>query len=172
MLANGSGSAFEPTGKSNLTTISRGELCSERLQELKSVTPANNGVGVGGGRISVGVESGGENEQQLQLVKGDYEELLDVNGCGSGYSEQLYYDSLVRNKLPNITAKKASPRPATNLGSSARRLTTDACLLVGSDSDLYLSRPQPLAKDNNVTFASDKISALSKLSDTRMRSDE
>ena len=148
------------TGRSDLTTISRGEIMSsERLRELEAVTAANGGVGVG-----IGVESGGEGEQQQQMATSDGEELLDRSGGG----EQPYFDSLVRNKLPKRPAEEASPRAATNGGSSARRLKTAGGLAADSHSDLLPSRPQRPAK--NKQAASDQIAAPVELSDTRRRS--
>ena len=115
------------------------------------------------------MESGGEGEQQLQVVNSDREELFDVDGSGGG--KELYYDSLVNQaRLYQRPSEQASPRPATNRGSSARRLTTDTGLSVELHSNLYHSRPQSLAKDKNVAFASDQKSAFIELSDTSQRS--
>ena len=60
----------------------------ENLPELEGVAAASGGVIVVVGGIGVGVKSGGEDEQQLQVVNFDREELLDVDGNGG--SKQLY----------------------------------------------------------------------------------
>ena len=49
VLAKGSCSAIEHTGRTDFTTVSRGKLMfSENSQKLKAVAAANGGVGVGG----------------------------------------------------------------------------------------------------------------------------
>lgn len=154
ILAKNPNSALERTGRSDLTTVSRGELMSsERLREMEAVA----GSAVNGG-VGVGLESGGESE--LPQMSADEE----VNGVLSGGGEHPYYDSLVRNKLPK-RPEEASPKPV-----SARRLKAAGGLAADSGSDLLPSRPQRPMKGKQPVVSGDQIAAPVELADKRQRS--